>query len=332
MSIDDSPAPALGGPGRPAPAGTPAKVADAVDALAAAVAALTALEPSDVDGPQAAWVTAAIAEATSRLGVTSARMLPVIEADGLWATGGARSFPLWVARTHQVSVRTARDQVKLGRALRDDLPATAAAGAAGQVTLEQAQVLARLAPTTELRRQVLADAGDECNEAFLVEQAKTRGCDDFRILVRRWAAAADPDADDRGYVEAADREHLELSKMPDGYHLRGQLTLEHGQALLAALDAATPVPAADDQRTPTQRRAQALADLARILLDRGLVGTGRTVRPRIHVLVDHATLLDLVAAATAAGERTGQGSLPGFTAPALLGMDPGTTTGPQYED
>src|SRR5215203_6478352 len=114
MSIDNWPTPPLGGPRRPAPAGTPAQVADAVDALAAAVAALTALQPSDVDGPQAAWVTAAIAEATSRLGVASARMMAVIEADGLWATGGARSFPVWVARTHQVSVRTARDQVKLG--------------------------------------------------------------------------------------------------------------------------------------------------------------------------------------------------------------------------
>uniref|UniRef100_UPI002613E6FB HNH endonuclease signature motif containing protein n=1 Tax=uncultured Cellulomonas sp. TaxID=189682 RepID=UPI002613E6FB len=106
---------------------------------------------------------------------------------------------------------------------------------------------------------------------------------------RQWAAYADPDADDRGYVESCDREHLELSRMGDGYHLEGQLTIEHGQTLKAALAAVTAVPAVDDDRTPTQRRAHALADLAAITLDHGLVGTGRAVRPRVTVLVDEPT-------------------------------------------
>ena len=140
MSVDDSPAPPTGDPTRGAPGGTPAHVADAVAALAEVVAALSALEPHEVDGPQAAWAAAAIAEATSRLGVTSARMLPVVEADGLWATSGARSFAVWVARRHRVSVRTARDQVALGRALRDHLPLTAAAGVSGEVSVEQARL------------------------------------------------------------------------------------------------------------------------------------------------------------------------------------------------
>ena len=112
-----------------------------------------------------------LAAATSRAGVLTACLLPVIEADGLWATGGARSFALWVAAEHHLPVRTARQQVELGRTLRDHLPATATAALAGDITLEHAQVLAGLAPTTDQRRQVLADPGHECNEAFLVDHA-----------------------------------------------------------------------------------------------------------------------------------------------------------------
>ena len=292
-----SPLPSSRGNEAPDVSVLPQHVDAAVKALLAGVEALGEVVPRDLDGPQAAVVAAAIAGSVSRLGVVEATMLPVVEADGLWAVGGARSFAHWLAREHRVAVRTARAQVRLGRALRDDLPATAAAGAAGDITLEHAQVLATFAPTTELRRETLADPEHPCNEAFLVEQAKVLPVDGLRMLTRHWAAGADPDADDRGYVEAGDREYLELSQVFDGYYLKGQLTVEHGQSLIEALRAVTPVPAKDDERTSTQRRAQALADLARLGLDHGLTGTGRSVRPRVNVHVEYPTLQALVAAA-----------------------------------
>ena len=55
----------------------------------------------------------------------------------------------------------------------------------------------------------------------------------------------------------------------------------------------TLVPAAGDDRTSDQRRAQALGDLSRLVVDHGLAGTGRAVRPRIGVLVSHETLTNL---------------------------------------
>ncbi|WP_298461999.1 DUF222 domain-containing protein, partial [uncultured Cellulomonas sp.] len=313
--------------------------------MEAAVDVLAGLDLAVVDGPAAAVVARRLAVVASRAVVARVRLLPVIDTDGLWALSGARSFPVWVSHDHQVSVQTARAQVRLGRALRDHLPATSDAAAAGAVTVEQAQVLATLAPTTAQRREVLADPAHECNEAFLVGQAARLSVDETRVLARQWAAYADPDADDRGYVESCDREHLELSRMGDGYHLEGQLTIEHGQTLKAALAAVTPVPAVDDDRTPTQRRAQALADLAAITLDQGLVGTGRTVRPRVTVLVDEPTFR---ARARAALARPTQGTLleetvtpasghdsapsapPALTAAMLTGQ--AVAGGPQYED
>jgi Domain of unknown function (DUF222) len=249
----------------------------------------------------------------------------VIEADGLWCLR-ARSLARYAARRFDVSVRTAQAQVRLGRALRDDLPATSIAAAAGHVGVEHAHVLAALAPTTELRRAVLASTDGVCDEAWLVAQARLLPVDEFRVLVRRWASAADAAADDRGYVQACDREFLEVSPTTGGFHVTGFLTVDHGHALREVLAAVTPVPAAGDTRTADQRRGQALGDLARLALDNALAGTGRQVRPRIGVLVTHETMQNLVQRAVAAEE--------GQTSPGLApGLSPQTVEqSPQLED
>ncbi len=331
MAIDESAPPPE--PGTVDVAGLPAHAAGLVRALAVAQDAAAALDLSELDGAQAARLAQVIAAATSRLGVVGARLLPVVEADGLWATSGARSFAVWVATRHRVGIRTAREQVRLGRALRDHLPATTHAAVHGEVTAEHAQVLDALAPTTPARVQVLADPDHPCNEGFLVDQARMLGVDSLRLLTRRWAAAADPDADDRGYTQAGDREYLEVSRVHDGYHLAGQLTTDHGQALLTAIAAVTPVPAAGDTRTTTQRRAQGLGDLARLALDHGLTGTTRPVRPHLNVLVDYPTLATLAAQAAArrspqdAGHHDKPGSTPHTLTPAsITGAAPAVST------
>ncbi len=360
--------PSSSGPAQPGPdlSGLPPVLADAVAALMAADRVLATLEPQELDGRQAATVAQVLATSASVRGAVSARLLTVIEADGLWATGGARSFTTWVARQHGLAAHTAARQVQLARRLRDDLPTTTAATLAGEVTLEQAQVLATYAPTTDARRAALSDPEFPCNEAFLVEQARQLSVDAFRMLVRRWAAAADPDADDRGYVQAADREYLELSRALDGYHLAGQLTIENGQALLAALKAVDPVPAAGDERSTSQRRGNALGAVARVVLDHGLAGAARAVRPHLNVVVDYPTLQWLAARAetsdaaplapdadekrtngsirvpsgpSGAPADAGAGATPvAYTAPTAPAVTPamiagdGPAVGPQFED
>jgi hypothetical protein len=270
----------------------PPTLADAARALDDALDTLLAATPRDLDGRQADALAAVLHRASQRAQVGAARCLPVIEADGLWALDAHRSFPQWVARRLGTSVATARRAVRLGRTLRGTLPLTAQAASTGTIGAEAAQVIASTATTD--RRRALADPDHPCNEAFLVDQARALPVDDLRTLARAWADHADPDADDRGYREADEREFLELSRLPFGYRVAGQLTVEHAQTVRAALSAVMTVPAATDPRSTTQRRAQGLADLARVLLDHGLAGTARAGRPHLTVLVDHATLSALV--------------------------------------
>jgi hypothetical protein len=165
-------------------------------------------------------------------------------------------------------------------------------------------------------------------EAYLTGLAG--GCDPsrFRRVLKRFGQVVDPDADDRGFRQATEREHLEVSPTFGGWHVNGFLTDEHGQLLATALGSMMGAPTPGDDRTPTQRRAQALADVARDVLDNGRVGTGAAVRPHVHVTVSLTELIRHTDRYTdrAAASHTGTGGLrPGDLT--SLTAQPATFTG-----
>ncbi|MFE7507124.1 DUF222 domain-containing protein [Promicromonospora sp. NPDC057488] len=284
--------------------------------------------------------------AVHRLDVLRVSWLPRIEAHGLWATDGSRTFPAWLSRREGVRFGTASRDVKAGRRLTAHLPATLAGALAGRVGPEQLRAMIDKAPTSDLRAEALAeevlvdpgvtelevigsagpDDGDSgeadggaadgdagptgvtmTGEELLLTHIDLNTPDGFRRIVDRFADQADPDADERGYRIAKEREHLELSKTMDGFHVRGFLTDEHGHALSAALGSVMGKPVPGDDRTATQRRAQALADLARSALDNGRTGSGAAVRPQISVLVSLDEMERLVAR-VGSGEAAGPGT------------------------
>jgi hypothetical protein len=303
------------------------------DALAA-LAAAGALQ----DVP-AARLTAGQSEPRSLAGrQTAVRLtaLPGLEVDGSWALDGSRSFAAWLARHDDVPRGAAHREVRQARALRDELPATRSAALKGTIGLDHVAAMVA-ACTTEARAAALSDPvsglpprfdaqGAELpaptGEEFLLEQAGLHRLPAFQRLTQRFAHVADPDADDRGYRDAAEREFFELGLMLGGFHVRGFLTEEHGAALRVALDARMGVPAADDERTVTQRRAQAVADLARIILDNGLAGSGSSVRPHLNVTVSWAELKRLLLGAQTDHTLRGPGAdLGGIDVRGLLGRD-----------
>lgn len=125
----------------------------------------------------------------------------------------------------------------------------------------------------------------ETVERFLLRQAVALRPEDLRRVVRYFAQVADPEADERGYKRAQEREFFQISRTLDGFHIAGFLTEEHGQQVRTALDAIMGSPPVDDTRSGAQRRAQALADMSRIVLDRGLAGSHASVHPHMGVLI-----------------------------------------------
>jgi hypothetical protein len=68
------------------------------------------------------------------------------------------------------------------------------------------------------------------------------------------------------------------------YYLDGVLDTEGGALLRTALDAVMGPPVKDDERTPAQRRADALTDLARRQLDGGELPVVGGQRPHLNRL------------------------------------------------
>lgn len=274
------------GPGAP---GTPeippalAELTAAVDALAARATGLT--------GWGAVETVVELERQIGRLTAISTTLLSRVEADGLWATGSARSLAGWYATRTGSTYQHGKNRVDLARSLRDDLPQTARALVSGQVSVDQAAVLARVTTTSEPRRRALAGPATACGEGFLLAQAAELSAEQLGLLARNWAAAVDPDADERGYRDACEAEFFTVSPTLDGYHLSGFLATDHGAALATALDALMIPPTAGDTRSTQRRRAGALTDLARLVLDHGMVGGGALVRPHLNVVVDYETLV-----------------------------------------
>src|SRR5699024_1441886 len=222
-----------------------------------------------------------------------------------------RTFASHVAQSHHISYANAKATIRRARQLRDAIPRFGAALRAGQVGPDHIEALATTALTSPTRIAALAepvdhtggqdhptapeaDQPEETVENFLLEQARQLTVNQVRRLGRHFAQVADPEADERGYRKTKELEYLELVRTLDGWHLAGFLTEENGRLIRTAMEAVMSPPAPDDHRTGDQRRAQALADVAHLVLDQGLAGTHASVRPHLGVLIGAADLDQLL--------------------------------------
>ncbi|HLS24753.1 MAG TPA: DUF222 domain-containing protein [Beutenbergiaceae bacterium] len=320
---------------------------EALEQIVARIAeADIATEQLSHSGPLLGEAAVRIHQSTQRLIGKRLQWLAAEEADGRWALGGARTYATHVAHTHHIPQSAAKADVRLARQLREEIREFGLALRHGRVGADQVRILARGALTSQARIAALqeqaqaedaattdadteeagatvedsggSDAGaDAMNhdtehhatvEQLLLRQAQKMRPEEFRMLVRHFATVADPEADDRGYRKAQEREHFDVSRTLDGYHVRGFLTEEHGQQVCTALDAVMGPPARDETRSSTQRRAQGLADMARLVLDQGLAGTSASVRPHVGVLIGPEQFHEMMqAAAQSSTDHAGDG-------------------------
>jgi Domain of unknown function (DUF222)/HNH endonuclease len=166
----------------------------------------------------------------------------------------------------------------------DKLPLWSAAVDSGIVGIAKVQLLASVMTR---KRLVLAQR----DEALLLEYAQTFQFVDFRKIVNHWVAVHDdtvtaPETDDN---ETGER-RVQLAQLQNGmWHLNGLLDSVTGETLAAALESAMPKPGEGDNRSVTQRRHDALHDIAFESLsdeDRPDVGGERT---HVTMIIDAST-------------------------------------------
>jgi hypothetical protein len=161
------------------------------------------------------------------------------------------------------------------------LPFVEKALSVGEVSFDQARVF------THLPDHLLEDLARD--EVTLVNAVGSLSVADTRRVVEYWRSAVDGPGCDATAEELAERRYLHASRTWEGMvKVDGLLDPVDGDLFLTALGAATPPRSQDDWRTPGQRRADALSDMARSFLDSGTAPG--TEKAHVVVLTDLAAL------------------------------------------
>ena len=210
------------------------------------------------------------------------RLVAVLDGSGS-VDGGTAAFLRSACR---MSPAAARTRVVLSRRLATR-PAVADTLSAGAISIDHARLV-----TTALSELAAVDAQiAAAAEAPLVDSA--RGVDPARL--RRESAPARyaliPDAAVSADELAHQRRRIDVATTFEGtVAVSGVLDAEGGETLQTALAALSARTGPDDERTPGQRRADALVELCRRQLDRAELPSLGGDRPHLTVLVPFSTL------------------------------------------
>jgi hypothetical protein len=188
---------------------------------------------------------------------------------------GASSTAVWLRDRLRLTVPAARRLVESAAALDAGAPEVRQALTDGDVSLEHARVIAdtvdtvRAAAGAEVASRavgVLVDWAGQFDPSLL-RKLGTRILDHVAPEIADAAAKAALDAEAR---RATRDRHLTLSELTDGrLRLSGTLDAETAGLLRTAIDPLTAPCGQDDQRSPGQRRHDALGDLCRLALRTG---------------------------------------------------------------
>jgi hypothetical protein len=262
------------------------------DALAALAAAVEELAAQDLNRLPDAVLAEQVLELRRLLDRQEGHWLrQLATVDGRGAAGAeagaeAGSTASWLRRRLRLGAGTAAGSVRPARALfGGPLTATAAALTAGELSPAHARVLAH--GTQDLPDHLTAEA-----EPVLVEAAGRLDPPRLRRVLDHLQLVADPDGADDRAGRRHGRRGLWLAPTFEGMvAVDGLLEPEAGQSLLAALEPLARPAGAQDTRSGGQRRADALAELARRSLEGGRLPQAGGVRPQLLVTVDLDSLL-----------------------------------------
>ena len=224
----------------------------------------------------------------ARLAAVKARVLAEVDARQAYAAVGAQSAASWVRHRCNVPGGEAGHDVLLARSLRH-LPETATKLADGEISAAHASAIARH------HRNPRMEAAAERDDALLATHATRLPWKSFKGVLAYWAQLADVDGTDDEAQARQTRRRLHLSRTFDGmWVLDGLLdpvagsivdtALRHVEDTLYAADRTSD---ALSDRSPAQRRADALVQLAELAT--AAPPGARRPEPLVSILVGYET-------------------------------------------
>ena len=248
---------------------------------------------------------AEIEQTIARLEAERAARLVVFEARRAYEDEGAPSAQAWLVSECRMAPAAAVDRLRVARRL-PALPATFAALHTGEVSFEHVRTI------EAATRGVDIDADDE---ALLLEEARHHDTNKFAGVAANWRHRTDASR----YLDDADAAYqrrgltIRRAALDRAGTLTGTLDAEGIATVSSAVDALA-APRPGDDRTPAQRRADALVELCRRALDGETASLPAVGGERPHLTVT-MTLEQLEArAGVDAAMLDWSGPIPGETA------------------
>ena len=221
-----------------------------------------------------------ITELAAHISAATWRLLELIREFDLrsgWNCGGSKSCAHWLNWKCGIALGAAREKVRVAHALAV-LPQISAAFRDGRVSYSKVRAMTRVA-TAE-------------NEDYLLMIARLGTASHTEQLVRGYRRYRRVDRAEQAARLA--RRELNCYFDDDGSCvIRGRLTAEQGERLMAALDAVSDTLPPDDDRSPAMRRADAIETIADSFLAHARAGTTDSTggdRYTVHV---HTRIEDL---------------------------------------
>jgi hypothetical protein len=207
------------------------------------------------------------------------RLLREIDRRGSFSRDGHLSAASWLVARCKLAWGTAHEHVRLARSL-DRMDTARSAFERGEVSMSAVRVLAS---AHQVDPQAFARA-----EGELTQAARIHSAGDLRRVVAFWRRHVESEQALGGEDALYRRRRLHASVTLGGsVRVDGDLDPQTGETLLTALRAVTDAEARSrtgaDERTPTQRRADALGEICRQWLDHG--GRPEVAGERPHLTV-----------------------------------------------
>jgi len=221
-------------------------------------------------------------EGIDRLEAVFADGLRRFDKSGEYQADGALSAVAWLRWKCRLSGGAAAERVGIARQL-EQLPKIEQAFARGEVGYQQVAVLARTA------EHVGAQAVRQ-EEGTLLQAAQTMDAGQFSVEAKKFEHKIDAEWALEEANRAYARRYLMVGQPLNGLvRLDGLLDAEAGATLQTALNALM-TPSKGDERTTTQRRADALVELCRRQLDGGKLPQVGGQRPHLMITASRQTL------------------------------------------
>jgi uncharacterized protein DUF222/HNH endonuclease len=197
---------------------------------------------------------------------------------------GQKSMRSWLPGHLRLSTGVAHRIVRNGRAL-EQLPAVAAAFAAGAVTAEQVAVIAPVA-ATDVQAEAVGQGIDlAAIDQILAGVASTRPHAELHTVVRHFLDRLEPDGPE---PDPTEERSLSIAKHDDGsITFRGELDAVGAEKFQTVIESMVQASRPKgDQRTRAQQQGDALVQWADNTLAAGQLPILRTAKPHVVVTID----------------------------------------------